>query len=111
LETWGVYPEAVVGHSSGEIAAAYAAGLLTAEEAIKVAYFRGQACATKQDAVALGMLAAGLGSEEIKGYLDVDGQHVQIGCYNSPNSVTLSGDRAELERIRDRLVQDGYFTG
>jgi acyl transferase domain-containing protein len=109
LETWGVYPEAVVGHSSGEIAAAYAASLLTAEEAIKVAYFRGQACATKQDAVALGMLAAGLGPEEIKGYLDAEGQQVQIGCYNSPNSVTLSGDRAELERIRDRLVQDGYF--
>lgn len=48
LETWGVLPEAVVGHSSGEIAAAFAAGLLTSEEAIKVAYFRGQACTTSK---------------------------------------------------------------
>jgi acyl transferase domain-containing protein len=109
LETWGVSPEAVVGHSSGEIAAAYAAGLLTAEEAIKVAYFRGQACTTSQDAVALGMLAAGLGAEEINGYLDASSQIVQIGCFNSPTSVTLSGDRVELERIRDRLVKDGHF--
>jgi acyl transferase domain-containing protein len=109
LETWGVSPEAVVGHSSGEIAAAYAAGLLTSEEAIKVAYFRGQACTTSNDAVPLGMLAAGLGPEQVKGYLDEDSKIVQIGCFNSPNSVTLSGDRAELERIKDRLVEDGHF--
>jgi len=109
LEAWNVSPESVVGHSSGEIAAAYAAGLLTAEEAIKVAYFRGQACTTSQDSVALGMLAAGLGAEEIKGYLDANSQIVQIGCFNSPSSVTLSGDRVELERIRDRLVEDGHF--
>jgi len=109
LKNWGVSPEAVVGHSSGEIAAACAAGLLTAEEAIKVAYFRGQACTTNQDVVALGMLAAGLDAEEVEGYLDANSQIVQIGCFNSPNSVTLSGDRTELERIRDRLVEDGQF--
>ena len=55
------------------------------------------------------MLAAGLGPDQVKGYLDEDSQLVQIGCFNSPNSVTLSGNRAELERIKDRLVEDGHF--
>lgn len=109
LETWGVSPKSVVGHSSGEIAGAYAAGLLTAEEAIKIAYFRGQACTTSQDKVELGMLAAGLGAEQVRGYLNEQSQLVQIACYNSPNSVTLSGNRSELEKIKDCLVNDGHF--
>jgi len=104
-----VSPKSVVGHSSGEIAGAYAAGLLTAEEAIKIAYFRGQACTTSQDKVELGMLAAGLGAEQVRGYLNEQSQLVQIACYNSPNSVTLSGNRSELEKIKDCLVNDGHF--
>ncbi|KAJ5174169.1 Acyl transferase/acyl hydrolase/lysophospholipase [Penicillium canariense] len=43
LRSWGIQPESVVGHASGEIAAACAAGLLTPEDAIKIAIFRGQA--------------------------------------------------------------------
>ena len=60
LESWGVSP-AVVGHSSGEIAAAYVTGHLTPEEAIKVAYFRGQVCTTNDNTLSLGMLVARLG--------------------------------------------------
>jgi acyl transferase domain-containing protein len=40
LEEWGISPDAVVGHSSGEIAAAYAANLLSSSDAIKVAYYQ-----------------------------------------------------------------------
>lgn len=46
LRIWNIRPSAVVGHSSGEIAAAYAAGAITAEDAIKIAYFRGQVSRT-----------------------------------------------------------------
>src|SRR4051812_23530077 len=42
LASWNVHPDAVCGHSSGEIAAAYAAGSLTAPEALRAAYHRGQ---------------------------------------------------------------------
>ncbi|CEN60640.1 hypothetical protein ASPCAL03076 [Aspergillus calidoustus] len=48
LRAWGINPSAVVGHSSGEIAAAYAAGLLTMSEAILAAYFRGYAASKLQ---------------------------------------------------------------
>jgi acyl transferase domain-containing protein len=70
LSEWGVKPDAgVVGHSSGEIPAAYAAGMLTERQAITVAYFRGFSITSrleKNDTLwaDAGMLAVGLGSQE-----------------------------------------------
>ena len=63
LEDWGIRPQAVVAHSSGEIAAAYAAGYLTREDAIKAGYYRGQAATlyNETDNTPIGMLAAGFG--------------------------------------------------
>lgn len=100
-----------MGHSSGEIAAACAAGFITREEAIKIAYFRGQAAFDCDDESkpALGMLAVGLGANEVHQYL-VGSEHlVQIACYNSSNSVTLSGDLLELEQIKSQIVEDRHF--
>ncbi|KAF9880614.1 hypothetical protein CkaCkLH20_01656 [Colletotrichum karsti] len=98
----GIEASAVVGHSSGELAAAYAAGALTAKEAIVGAYLRGQA-ANLQDKKGA-MAAVGLGRAEVKPFL-VDEPHVVIACENSPQSVTLSGDydivQSTLARIRD----------
>ncbi|KAJ5675621.1 polyketide synthase [Penicillium macrosclerotiorum] len=92
LESIGVAPTAVVGHSSGEVAAAYAAGALTANEAITVAYYRGQVAKlqTKPGAMA----AIGMGSEEVQRYLQPG---VIVACENSPKSITLAGDREAVE--------------
>ena len=91
LRSWGVTPAAVVGHSSGEIAAAYTTGSLTCREAMLAAYFRGFVTRTK---LADGAMAAvGLGADEVRPYLT---QGVVIGCENSPNSTTISGDRAAV---------------
>ncbi|KAM0254483.1 hypothetical protein ACHAQJ_006765 [Trichoderma viride] len=90
----GIKPAAVVGHSSGEIGAAYAAGALTAEEAIAVAYHRG--IATKQKTQQGGMAAVGLGWDQMQEYL-VPG--VVTACDNSPSSVTISGDADKLETV------------
>ncbi|KAF2970301.1 hypothetical protein GQX73_g3288 [Xylaria multiplex] len=117
LRTWGVRAEAVLGHSSGEIAAAYTAGLLSEENAMKVAYYRGfssNATETRGDS-ALGMMAVGLGGEDVKGYiakvlaLYPESKVPIIACFNSPSSVTLSGTLGTLEAIRSLLVADGYF--
>ncbi|TDZ32378.1 Highly reducing polyketide synthase gloL [Colletotrichum spinosum] len=88
---YGVTPKAVAGHSSGEIAAAYAAGALTLKEAIIVAYYRGYTAKklNKQGAMA----AVGLGRVQVTPFL-VDG--VGIACENSNASVTLSGDVGAL---------------
>lgn len=111
LEGWGVVPHAVVGHSSGEIAAAYAAGFLSREDAIKAAFYRGQAAERcKADSqTPVGMLAVGLGPIKVTEYLSSSDSLVQIACYNSPNSVTLSGTVAALEDVKARLNKDGHF--
>ncbi|KAK2028337.1 thiolase-like protein, partial [Colletotrichum zoysiae] len=66
LYAWGIQPSGVTSHSSGEIAAAYAAGALTFEEALGVAYFRGYLAEKHQGASSTpgGMMAVGLGAED-----------------------------------------------
>ncbi|KAH7306034.1 polyketide synthase [Stachybotrys elegans] len=94
LASVGVTPAAVVGHSSGEIAAAYAAGAITAKSAIAIAYHRG---AMAKLATGKGAMAAvGMGWEDAERFL-VPG--VVIACDNSPKSVTLSGDSDKLEAV------------
>ncbi|KAJ6028403.1 Acyl transferase/acyl hydrolase/lysophospholipase [Penicillium herquei] len=113
LRSWGVKPESVVGHSSGEIAAATAAGLLTPEDAIKIAFFRGQAAkelassATTEEGV--GMMAVGLGAEDAIKYIGENIDSVQIACFNSTSSVTLSGKVDSLNKVKSRLQDAGHF--
>lgn len=101
LGVLGVRPSAVVGHSSGEIAAAYAAGALTSEEAITVAYYRGVTPDEQKDQKG-GMVAVGLGWDEAAKYL-VPG--AVIACDNSHSSVTLSGDLDALETVTAAIKQ------
>lgn len=108
LNDWGVRPSMALGHSSGEIAAAAAAGLLTPEEAIKVAYFRGQASLIVPSRN-FGMLAAGLGQVDVEAYL-LTFPAVKIACINSPKSVTLSGRVDELQLLEASLKNDGHFS-
>jgi acyl transferase domain-containing protein len=94
LASWGVTPSAVVGHSSGEIAAAYSAGALSKEGALIAAYYRGFVC--KQLTKTGGMAAIGLGKAEVLPFL-VAG--MGVACENSVSSVTLSGDSEALEQV------------
>ncbi|PHH63369.1 hypothetical protein CDD81_6066 [Ophiocordyceps australis] len=87
LRSWGVRPSAVAGHSSGEMAAAYTAGVLTQYAAMAAAYYRGQM--TQKYARVGAMAAVGLSRAEATGYLRAG---VVVACDNSPSSVTLSGD-------------------
>jgi acyl transferase domain-containing protein len=94
LSRSGVQPNAVVGHSSGEIGAAYAAGALSCFEALATAYYRGYV--TTQQTLVGGMAAIGLGSGEVLDFL-VDG--VVVACENSPSSTTISGDLDKLKKV------------
>lgn len=110
FEDWGVRPTAVVGHSSGEIAASVAAGCLSEGDAIKVAYLRGKAAEDlrKPQQAKLGMLAVGLGPSDSQRYLDLF-PRVKIACVNSPKSVTLSGEAEDLEGLQAATKADGHF--
>jgi acyl transferase domain-containing protein len=94
LERLGVIASAVVGHSSGEIAAAYAAGLLSMDEAITIAYYYGQAAAKSGDGGA--MAAVGLGVDEVTEFLS---SGVVVACDNSPSSVTLAGHVDAIDEV------------
>lgn len=94
LKRWGVSPTAVVGHSSGEIAAAYATHAISAAEAITIAFYRGKVADYQTQSG--GMAAVGLGKAEIFPHLR---KGVEIACENSPDSTTLSGSKEQLDII------------
>ncbi|KAM0273499.1 hypothetical protein ACHAQH_008324 [Verticillium albo-atrum] len=106
LQHWGITGHKVLGHSSGEIAAAVAADLLTPEEAIKTAYLRGQAAENRPTKQALGMMAVGISAADAERYLT---SKVHVACFNSPVSLTFSGPVPALESVRDVLQKDGHF--
>lgn len=111
LESWGVKPSSVVGHSSGEIAAAYAAGYLDRAGAIKAAFYRGRAAVNRRDEIEaeVGMLAVGLGPEAASAYVERHAGQVSIACFNSPSSVTISGRKVALEALAEEIKADGSF--
>ncbi|KAJ5997672.1 beta-ketoacyl synthase domain-containing protein [Penicillium canescens] len=108
LQNWGVCPQSVVGHSSGEIAAACVAGLISKETAIIAAFYRGYA-ATRAPQQDLGMLAAGISAAEFPNYTSGIKDAVSIACFNSPQSITVSGTIPALELLRLNLVRDNKF--
>ena len=97
LRAWGVKPEAVLGHSSGEIAAAYTSGALSMKSAITIASMRGTSV---ESAKAGAMAAVGLGREELVPLLE---EGVVLACENSHRSSTISGDKAAVESVVERI--------
>ncbi|KAI1101537.1 putative polyketide synthase [Jackrogersella minutella] len=104
---WNISPFVSIGHSSGEIGAAYAAGLISAPEAMIAAFCRGRA--VKARAVSGSMLAVGLGAEEVKDYLPLDSTQICIACENSQSSVTLSGEADAISHLREHLSSKDIF--
>lgn len=112
LRSWDIEPVAVVGHSSGEIGAAYAAGLLSFEAAMAVAYHRGRLVPVmkKRHSGLNGAMTAVGGSpaeiqpliDDLTRNVDIDGR-VSVACYNSPSSLTISGDSTALTSFEDEL--------
>ena len=111
LESWGIKPQSVVGHSSGEIAAAHAAGFLDRAGAIKASFYRGRAALNRQAEAEkdVGMLAIGVGSEALEPYLAKYAGEAWIACFNSPSSLTVSGKRCPLESLAAELKAAGHF--
>lgn len=112
LSSWGISPCAVCGHSSGEIAAAYAAGILDLQACLAVAYYRGTAATAKSTSILpdAGMMAIGACALVIEPMLEsLSSGLVVVACYNSPDSVTVSGDRAALAELRPLLEERDIF--
>lgn len=105
LRSWGVKPVAVVGHSSGEIAAAYCAGLISHAAGIKIAWLRGQvSAAVAEKGQKGGMLAVSASGESLQAKLDglKTGKAI-VGCLNSPKACTISGDATAVDELQEIL--------
>lgn len=111
LESWGLEPSSAVGHSSGEIAAAYMAGFLDRAGAIKAAFYRGRAAVNRKADVEtdVGMLAVGLSAKEVSPFLETYRGSVWIACFNSPSALTISGKIPALEAIAQDVKAAGQF--
>lgn len=116
LQSWGIRPHVVCGHSSGEIAAAYAASFISGYDALRIAFQRGKCVAslTKQQPEFKGrMLAVGLSATKAHEYIlkaaPSSSGKVVVACINSPTSVTLSGDEPAIKQVQDDLEGDGIF--
>ncbi|KAK5988353.1 6-hydroxymellein synthase cdmE [Cladobotryum mycophilum] len=110
LRAWNITPSRVVGHSSGEIAAAYAAGRLTQKAAWKAAYFRG-VVSQRQLGVKGAMMAVGMTAEKLQPLIneinaEIPGELV-IACYNSPSNHTVAGDEAKVDALHFKLEAIG----
>lgn len=106
LAEHGITPARIVGHSVGEVSAAYATGMLTLEEAVTVAYHRSRLQATT--AGTGGMLAVGAAADKVREYFG-DEDSVDIAAVNSPGSLTLAGDIDRLDEIAEKLTEEGAF--
>ena len=109
LESWGVTPTAVSSHSSGEIGAAYAVGVLSFRSAMAACYSRSEVTSGLTTADG-GMLAVGLGPDAVKPHLEqVKNGKAKVACINSPSSITISGDVTAIEELEGRLKEQNVF--
>ncbi|RYP59382.1 hypothetical protein DL769_008567 [Monosporascus sp. CRB-8-3] len=109
LESWDIFPDVTVGHSSGEIAAAFAAGHITTAEAIVIAYYRGY-CVSKSGRLGA-MMAAGISESAAVEHISDQALHGQLNlaCVNSPENVTISGECSAIAELLIMLQRKGIF--
>lgn len=116
LAIWQIWPSSVIGHSSGEIAAAYCAGGLSRESAYKIAYYRGLLAARigtdAQDSGA--MLSVALSALEAGPYLATVARQyptaeIAIGCLNSPKNTTITGNERSIDALKAILDREKKF--
>jgi acyl transferase domain-containing protein/NADPH:quinone reductase-like Zn-dependent oxidoreductase/short-subunit dehydrogenase involved in D-alanine esterification of teichoic acids/acyl carrier protein len=101
----GVRPAAVVGHSQGEIAAAYVAGGLLLEDAARLVALRSRALASL--AGQGGMLSIALSAEELYPLLESRNGQISLAAVNGQSSVVISGERGALDALCETLESRG----
>jgi hybrid polyketide synthase / nonribosomal peptide synthetase FtdB len=107
LSSWGIEPTACIGHSTGEVASFWKAGVLSFADAIYVTYQRSR---LQQQTAGKGTLVAvGLSHAEAERLVREEPGRVSIAGINAPNAITLAGDNEAMARIVQRLEAVGTF--
>ena len=106
-QSWGIEPDAVLGHSMGEVAAAYIAGILSIEDAVSIICNRSSLMKTTSGQGAMGYI--GLTPVEVEEKIAGLEDKLGIAVNNSPNSVVVSGDTAALDGLLESLTAEEVF--
>lgn len=110
VELWrsrGIHPQVVIGHSVGEAAAAWAAGVFDLETALRLVILRSQWQETTRGKGS--MLAAGISHAEALSLEQRYQGRVSVAAFNAPGQVTLSGSETDLNEVSARLTGMGAF--
>ncbi|WP_308190164.1 type I polyketide synthase [Streptomyces aculeolatus] len=106
-ESVGVRPDAVVGHSQGEIAAAHIAGALSLEDAARVVALRSRALVELAGQGAMASVA--LSRDDTQAILDAGDGGLCVAAVNGPVSTVVSGTPDAVNELLDRLAGDGVW--
>ncbi|KAN0047411.1 hypothetical protein ACTA71_001793 [Dictyostelium dimigraforme] len=104
---WGITPSILVGHSFGEVSCAYCSGMIDLETACFILYKR----ATIQNKTngSGRLLAIGLNLEEFNNQFSKQYPEIEVSCFNSPSSIVICGNEAEILKIAESLKEKQIF--
>jgi len=103
--SWGIRPNAVLGHSVGEYVAACLAGVLSLEDGLKLIAARGRLMQALPDNGAMAAIRAG--EERVAPFIERYKASVSFAAINGPADVVISGERAAVEAIQSELSAEG----
>jgi acyl transferase domain-containing protein/acyl carrier protein len=107
LQSWGITPGAVVGHSMGEVAAAHVAGVLSLDDAIRIICCR--SILLRQLRGKGSMLATELSPDQARELLKGYDNDIDLAVINSPSSTVLSGNPETIRKVTESLERQNLF--
>ncbi|KAN0018784.1 hypothetical protein ACTFIU_008717 [Dictyostelium citrinum] len=104
---WGIEASFIVGHSLGEIPAAYCSGMISLDTLCYLIYHR--SISLIQTHGNGRMLSVNIGADEYNANYSLNYPNIEMACFNSPTSIVLGGDEQKLYQISNELKEKGVF--
>ncbi|WP_406276662.1 SDR family NAD(P)-dependent oxidoreductase [Nocardia sp. NBC_00881] len=108
MESFGVIPDVLIGHSIGELAAAYVAGVWSLPDACVLVVARGRLMGALPGGGA--MLAVAAAEDRVTTVLEEFSGQVSLAAVNGPSSMVVSGDVFAIDKLADKLAVEGVKT-